>query len=72
MRAYSFRRHEEVPYMGHIMLNNDGKHVLQPLYSAGLRGSSLPPPMALGRECKELGANEEEKENMAALPYYPT
>lgn len=72
MRAYSFKRHEEVPYMGHIMLNNDGKQVLQPLYPAGLRGSSLPPPMAVGRQCNEVDANEEVKENMAALPYYPT
>lgn len=67
------QRQDETPYMGHIMMNNEGQHILQPLNSLANRGLSLPPPIPFGRGYNEcIDEHEEVKENMAPIPYYPT
>lgn len=38
---------DETPYIGHFYMNKEGKQILHPVYSAGNRGMSLPPPMTL-------------------------
>lgn len=63
------QRQDETPYMGHLVVNNEGQHVLQPLYSMSHRGFSMPPPMAI---VKGYVDEEEDKENVAPIPYYPT
>jgi hypothetical protein len=68
------QRFDETPYIGHIMINNDGQQVLQPLYPTNLaRGASLPPPVPLGKAYLHENENEEEeKEEVAPTHYYPT
>lgn len=65
------QRAEETPYIGQIMVNNEGQHILQPLYSQGPRGVSLPPPVPIGRSVHEDMDDEEDKEPND-VPYYPT
>ena len=71
-RRNKFKQRQD-PYVGHLMVNNEGQHVIQPLYSTGTRGVSLPPPITLGKPYNEcIDEYEEEKENMAPMQYYPT
>ena len=58
-------KHEEAPYIGHIMIDVNGQQVLKPLYHTAHRGLSLPPPTPLS--CYVVGGcedHEEDKENM--------
>lgn len=67
------QRYGETPYIGHIMVNEHGQHVLQPLSYGAPRGMSQPAPVPLGKSYGNLlEENEEEKENMAPTQYYPT
>lgn len=71
-RRNKFKQRQD-PYVGHLMVNNEGQQVLQPLYSTGTRGVSLPPPITLGKHYNDYcGEEEEDKENMAPIQYYPT
>jgi hypothetical protein len=66
-------RNDEAPYIGHIMIDNQGQQVLKPLYHTAHRGMSLPPPVPLDHHVAgQRDEDEEDKENSAALPYYPT
>jgi hypothetical protein len=66
-------RNDEAPYIAHIMIDNLGQQVLKPLYHTAHRGMSLPPPVPLDHHvAAHRDEDEEDKENSAALPYYPT
>jgi len=48
-RKNKFRqRNEEVPFIGHLMINNEGQQILQPMYPAQHRELSLPQPIQFG------------------------
>lgn len=67
------QRHEEAPFVGHIMVDNKGQQYLRPVYNTGNRVMSLPPSMPIGKPYYEsLEECEENKENMAPMQYYPT
>jgi hypothetical protein len=39
---------DDMPYIGHIMVNNEGHHIIQPIYHPSFRGLSVPPSLTLG------------------------
>lgn len=61
------QKHDDMSYIAHIMVNNDGQQVLHPLYPANSRGYSMPPIPISNKSSSELMYEEDERIN-----YYPT
>jgi len=63
-----------MPYIGQIIVNNEGQQVLQPLYPLENRGFSLPPPIPISNKSSSelINDEDEDKEDMAPTHYYPT
>ena len=67
------QRQEDMPYVGHLMINNDGQQIIQPMYQPNHRGTSMPLPMPVRRpQDYPEDLDEEDKENVSPLQYYPT
>lgn len=71
-RRNKFKQMEEVPYMAQITINHDGQQVLHPLYAPHRSGYSMPPPIPISHRSSSEIMEEEEKEELAPIPYYPT
>lgn len=67
---------EEVPFIGHLMVNNEGQQILQPMYPATHKGLSLPPPIHfdkyLGWQGTDMEEKNERKDTLRPSQYYPT